>query len=118
MRAGTEWEDHDLVFAQPNGRPIDPRRDWAAWKTLCDSAGVRASRVHDARHTAATLLLVQGVSPRVVMDVMGWSDQRMLLRYQHVVDALRRDAADRMGSALWGAMATTMAPSPAVRRTR
>ena len=45
---------------------------------------------------------MQGVSPRVVMDVMGWSDQRMLLRYQHVVDELRRDAATRMGSALWG----------------
>jgi len=65
LLAGSVWEDHDLVFAQPNGRPIDPRRDWAAWKTLCAAAGVRDSRVHDARHTAATLLLVQGVSPRV-----------------------------------------------------
>ena len=100
--AGSEWEDHDLVFAQPNGRPVDARRDWGSWKALCAAAGVRPSRVHDARHTAATLLLVQGVSPRVVMDVMGWSDQRMLLRYQHVVDELRRDAATRMGNALWG----------------
>jgi len=35
------------------------------------------------------------------MDVMGWSEQRMLSRYQHVVDELRRDAADLMGAALW-----------------
>lgn len=118
LLAGSVWEDHDLVFAQPNGRPVDPRRDWGAWKALCSAAGVRPSRVHDARHTAATLLLVQGVSPRVVLDVMGWSDQRMLLRYQHVIDELRRDAAVRMGSALWGAMATTVAPSEPTGRTR
>ncbi len=35
------------------------------------------------------------------MDIMGWSEARMLSRYQHVVDELRRDAADRMGQALW-----------------
>ena len=35
LLAGSVWEDHDLVFAQPNGRPVDPRRDWAAWKALC-----------------------------------------------------------------------------------
>jgi hypothetical protein len=35
------------------------------------------------------------------MDVMGWSEQRMLSRYQHVIDELRRDAANQMGSALW-----------------
>jgi len=118
LKAGSMWEGHNLVFCQPNGRPIDPRRDWGAWKALGAAAGVRASRVHDARHTAATLLLVQGVGPRVVMEIMGWSDQRMLLRYQHVVDELRRDAAERVGSALWGGMATTVAPSGAASRGR
>ena len=54
--------------------------------------------------------------PRVVMDVMGWSDQRMLLRYQHVVDELRRDAATRMGSAR-GQLPTTVTPSEATART-
>ena len=48
----------------------------------------------------ATLLLVEGVNARTVMDVMGWTEARMLSRYQHVVDELRRDAADRMGEAL------------------
>jgi integrase len=74
------------------------------------AAGLPPARLHDARHTAATSLLVQGVSARTVMDIMGWSDQRMLLRYQHVIDELRRDAADRMGAALWGELATTLAP--------
>ncbi len=100
-RAGTVWEDHGLVFCQPTGRPIDPRADWASWKALLAEAGVRDARLHDARHTAATLLLVQGVNARTVMDIMGWTEARMLSRYQHVVDELRRDAADRMGQALW-----------------
>jgi hypothetical protein len=60
-----------------------------------------ARSAHDARHTAATLLLVQGVNARTVMDIMGWTEARMLSRNQHVVDELRRDAADRMGQALW-----------------
>ncbi len=101
LLAGSLWQENGLVFCSPTGAPIDPRRDWAAWKQLLQDAGVRDVRLHDARHTAATLLLVQGVAPRTVMDVMGWSEQRMLSRYQHVVDELRRDAADLMGAALW-----------------
>lgn len=101
LLAGGEWQENGFVFCTPTGTPIDPRRDWAAWKELLKSAGVRDVRLHDARHTAATLLLVQGVAPRTVMDVMGWSEQRMLSRYQHVIDELRRDAANQMGSALW-----------------
>ncbi len=101
LRAGTEWEEHGLVFCQPNGRPIDPRADWKRWKELLAEAAIRDARLHDARHTAATLLLVQGVNARTVMDIMGWSEARMLSRYQHVVDELRRDAADRIASALW-----------------
>lgn len=45
------WEENDLVFAQENGRPIDPRDDWDDWKALL-AAGVRDARVHDGRHTA------------------------------------------------------------------
>ena len=62
LAAGSAWEDHDLVFVQPSGRPIDPSADWAAWKALLRSAGVRDARLHDARHTAATLLLVRRVA--------------------------------------------------------
>jgi len=49
QRAGTVWEEHDVVFAQPTGRPIDPRDDW---RELLRAAGVRDARVHDGRHTA------------------------------------------------------------------
>lgn len=90
----------DLVFKQRNGRPVDPRRDWGEWKALLASAGVDPVRVHDMRHTAATMLLIQGVDSRVVMEIMGWSQVSMLKRYQHVVEHLQRDALDRVAGAL------------------
>jgi integrase len=109
LRAGALWEDHDLVFAQPNGRPIDPDRHTKAWNAFLARVGVRPARLHDARHTAATLLLVQGVDTRTVMDLMGWSQISMTKRYQHVVPELRRAAAERMTEVLWGPTATRTA---------
>lgn len=91
----------DLVFTAPGGRPIDPGSDWKAWKDLLTEADVPAKRVHDMRHTAATFLLIQGIDPRTVMDIMGWSEARTAARYTHVVDELKRDAARRMGELLW-----------------
>jgi integrase len=102
IAAGPVWQDHDLVFAQPNGRPIERKSDWRSWKALLREADVREVRLHDARHTAATLLLSEGVHPRVVMEVLGHAQMRTTTdTYSHVMPALGRDAADRMGSALW-----------------
>jgi integrase len=101
--AGTNWEDHGLVFAQVNGRPIDRKADWRAWRAVLKAAGVRTVRVHDARHTAATLLLSSGVHPRVVMELLGHSQMRTTTdTYSHVMPALAREAAEQMGTALWG----------------
>jgi integrase len=102
LAAGTEWHDHDLIFAQPDGTPIDPDGHTKDWNAFLQRAGVRPGRLHDARHTAATLLLVQGVDPRVVLDIMGWSSLSMTTRYQHVVPELMQAAADKIGTALWG----------------
>jgi integrase len=100
--AGPLWEDNDLVFSQPNGRPIERKSDWHAWKALLKEAGVREVRLHDGRHTAATLLLSEGVHPRVVMEVLGHAQMRTTTdTYSHVMPAVDRDAADRMGRALW-----------------
>jgi integrase len=91
-----------FVFCQRNGRPIDPGRDWLNGKALLKAADVRDARVHDARHTAATLLLQQGVPARVVMEVLGHSQIGLTLgTYSHVVPELAEEAAQRMGDALW-----------------
>lgn len=99
--AGDQWEDWGLVFARPDGRPINPRRDWDEWKSLLKAARIRDARPHDARHTAATLLLEQGVDIRVVQEILGHASLAVTKRYTHLTDKLADDAAERMGSALW-----------------
>jgi integrase len=100
--AGPSWQDRDLVSTQPNGRPIERKSDRRSWKALLREADVREVRLHDGRHTAATLLLSEGVHPRVVMEVLGHAQMRTTTdTYSHVMPALGCDAADRMGSALW-----------------
>jgi integrase len=101
--AGSLWEERDLVFAQVNGRPLDKRSDWEAWKALLKRAAVREVRLHDGRHTAATLLLSEGVHPRVVMELLGHAQMRTTTdTYSHVMPALAKEAAAKMGTALWG----------------
>lgn len=90
----------DLVFCQRNGNPIDSRRDWGEWKRFLKDAGVPDARVHDARHLAATVLLLMGTDPRVVMEIMGWSQISMLKTYQHVVDEMKRSAIGQASSFL------------------
>lgn len=101
-RAGESWQDYDLVFADPVGKPIQQRADYADWHTVLTAAKVRRARVHDGRHTAATLLLAQGVDVRIVQHMLGHSSLSQTQRYTHVTDELTRDAAARMGTALWG----------------
>jgi integrase len=102
LAAANVWEDRSFVFSQPNGRPIDARRDWLDWKALLKAAGVRDARLHDARHTAATLLLQQSVPARVVMEILGHSQISLTLgTYSHVVPELAHEAAERIGDALW-----------------
>jgi integrase len=63
--------------------------------------GLPNRRFHDLRHSCATLLLAQGVSPRVVMDVLGHSQISLTMNtYAHVLPELRREAADRMNDLL------------------
>jgi integrase len=95
------WDEQDMVFAQHNGRPVDPRADYDDWVDLLKAAGVDHARLHDARHTAATLLKAQGVKLEVIGEILGHTDSRTTKRYAHKVDELTRDATDRIGRALF-----------------
>lgn len=90
----------DLVFAQPSGRPHTGKEDLALWHRFLAEHGAEQVRTHDARHTAASVLLALGVDPRVVMDQMGWSQAAMLKRYQHVMDELREEVASKLEAAM------------------
>jgi integrase len=121
LAAGSPWTDTGLVFTTKLGPPIDPRNDHRAWQQLLVRAGVRPARLHDARHTAATLLLAQGVPARVAMQILGHSQISLTLgTYSHVVPELAYEAAERMAGVLWGddssdpgGLAATLAAQPA-----
>jgi integrase len=61
--AGDLWDERGFVFTNPAGQPLDPRADNREWAELLKEADVREARLHDARHTAATVLLVLGGQP-------------------------------------------------------
>ncbi|MBA8793905.1 integrase [Friedmanniella endophytica] len=65
------------------------------------SAGVRDGRLHDARHTAATVLLLLGVHERAMMSLLGWSSTAMAGRYAHVVAPIHGEVASRLDGLLW-----------------
>lgn len=95
------WQGDDWVFASETGQPLIPRTDWDRWKELLKSAGIRDGRLHDARHTAATVLLILGVNERAVMALMGWSSSAMVARYQHMIDPIRTQVAEQVGGLIW-----------------
>ncbi|MFI9327820.1 tyrosine-type recombinase/integrase [Kitasatospora sp. NPDC052868] len=99
--ARQEWVEGGWVFASETGHPLIPRTDWDRWKELLVAAGIRDGRLHDARHTAGTILLLLGVPERIVMDIMGWSSTAMAHRYQHVTARIRRDVAMQIGGLIW-----------------
>ncbi len=96
-KAANLWRDEGWVFTNRLGGPVHPRVDHDSWKSLLVKAGVRDARLHDARHTAATMLLLLGVPSRAVMDMMGWSQASMTTRYQHITTELTTSIAKQVG---------------------
>ena len=95
------WPDHDLVFTDPLGRPLTAMRlRWALWRLL-RTAGLPKIRLHDLRHTMATLMLAAGEHPKVVSERLGHSTVALTLDvYSHVVPGLQEAAAERLADLL------------------
>ena len=102
-RVGVEpyWQESGLVFTTTIGTAIEPRNLLRSLDQLIMRAGVRRIRFHDLRHTCASLLLAQGVPPRVVMDVLGHSQFSITMDlYSHVMPTALREAADAIDRAM------------------
>lgn len=96
------WEDHDLIFPNGVGRPMERqnllRRSY--WPLL-DRAKLPRVRLHDLRHTAATLLLSQGTHPKVVQERLGHSTIAITMdTYSHVMPQMQAAAAKQLDSLL------------------
>jgi integrase len=97
------WAEPRLVFATRLGTPIHPRNDYRSFREIIRQANLRQIRIHDLRHTAASVLLANGVPARVVMEILGHSQISVTLNtYAHVAPEVSREAAGRVNAALWG----------------
>ncbi len=99
------WQDAELVFASQVGTPIEAthliRR---SFHPLLIRAGLPRIRFHDLRHTAATLLLGQGVHPKIVSEMLGHSQIAITLDlYSHVSPTMQRAAVEAMDAVFAGA---------------
>jgi len=104
--AGEGWGGSipDLVFTTATGAPLDGRLLIRSWfRPLLVKAGLPAIRIHDLRHSYASIALARGVHPKVVQEALGHSTIAVTLDlYSHVVPSLQREAAKEMGEALFG----------------
>lgn len=104
--AALEWADHDLIVCTGKGTPVNPggnvNRSFDAIlraTRLPDSTRPRRIRIHDLRHTAATLLLGAGVPAKIVSERLGHATISITLDlYSHVTGDMQGDAAAAMGN--------------------
>lgn len=97
-----EWPDRGAVFTHEDGRLIDPREDYKEWVSILKETSVPHRKLHIMRHTAATMLLAQGVDIRTVQKILGHRDIRTTSAYTQGADELMRDAAKAIGRKLFG----------------
>jgi integrase len=99
--AGTLWAEHGLIFTSKVGTPIDPDNFAKLFVRLCKSAGLGHWHPHEARHSAASVMLAQGVPLEVVSEVLGHSSIYITKDvYGHLAEGAKRDAAVRMAAVL------------------
>jgi integrase len=98
LAMGEAWHDLDLVFTNSIGRPCEARNVIRkSYKPLLERAGVPYVKFHALRHSAATLLLAQGIHPAIVMQMLGHSTISMTVdTYSHVTLDMQQPAADAM----------------------
>lgn len=109
-QAAAVRKDGGLVWPTETGQPLSPSNLRRLLKRQCELAGIRTVSFHTLRHSAASLLLAQGVPSAVILDVLGHQDIRMLRRYQHATDSLRKEAAEAIDRSLGGRESTRKAP--------
>ncbi len=101
LAAGPEWNDNDLLFCTHGGKPLSWRNVTREYKILLKRAGLPDIPHHALRHTNASLLLLQGVHPKVVQERLGHSDVGITLNiYSHVTPSMGREAAERLNALL------------------
>jgi len=91
---GTSLKDEDLVFCHIDGKPLLPDTVSHAWSKILQQAGLKHFRLHDGRHTHASIMLKQGIHPKIVQERLGHATISTTLDlYSHVTPGLQEAAA-------------------------
>jgi integrase len=94
LMEGDRATNSDLVFSKPDGTPLLPNSVTHAFIKIVRGAGLRGIRFHDLRHTHASLMLKQGVHPKIVSERLGHATIGITLdTYSHVTPGLQEAAA-------------------------
>lgn len=101
MIAMDKWQENDLIFPSKIGTYLDPSNMWQSFKDTLKRAQLPDIRFHDLRHTAASLMLMQGTHPKIVQERLGHSDIALTLNtYSHVIPTMQEEAAEKMDEIL------------------
>ena len=96
IQLGVSLDADDFVFIRPDGSPINPNAVTLAFRRIIKTAGLRNIRIHDLRHTHATLMLKAGVHPKVVSERLGHANIGITLDiYSHVLPGIQEEAAEK-----------------------
>ena len=99
IQLGVSLNADDFVFIRPDGSPINPNAITLAFQRILRKAGLKRIRIHDLRHTHATLMLKAGVHPKVVSERLGHASIGITLDiYSHVLPGLQEAAAEKFDS--------------------
>ena len=100
---GSTLTEDDLVFCHEDGKPLLPNSVSHAWTKLASRTGLKGIRLHDARHTHASLMLKQGIHPKIVQERLGHASIQITLdTYSHVTPGLQQAAANRFNDIVQG----------------
>ena len=103
LRLGPAWIDSGYMFCGVDGAPLHPDTITAAFKSIITDLDVPMIRLHDLRHTSATLALKAGVHPKVVSERLGHATVGITLDlYSHVLDGMQVEAAEQIGDVIFG----------------
>lgn len=110
LKAGATYQQHDLVFATPEGGPLAPRNlKRRHFRPILEQAKLPADfRLYDLRHSCATLLLAAGEHPKVVSERLGHASITLTLDvYSHVLPTMQEAASQKLESLLYGKTGTS-----------
>jgi integrase len=104
---GAEYDDYGLVICAENGRPLHPQSFSQAFGKAVERAGLRKVRLHDLRHTHATIAVKAGVPVKVISERLGHESPGFTLKqYAHVVPGMQAEAAELIAAVVAGGRAT------------